>query len=154
MEQKHLLLEQGNSFLTEGGFNAFKVEEWREVVESDSFNIVEYEQLLQYFSVSAFKTQTGFSSIAPPRFLASLEKEIYKVLSDDKNKGKANLLTSAVISGLSATVASALNIDPFIVGGFSNLIILSVMRVGIGAWCGHYEEKMKHINRERSSDDK
>lgn len=145
--------KEGNEFLVKGGFNAFKVDEWKSAITADSFNISEYEKLLQYFSASAYKTQTGFSSAEPPRFIASLEKEIYNVLSNDKNQGKANILMSAVISGLSTTVASTLNIDPFIVGGFSNLIILSVMKIGIGAWCDHYEEKTKYIADQGNSDD-
>ena len=53
------------------------------------------------------------------------------------------LLMSSAISGLSATIASSWNMDPFIVSGFMNLIILSIMKIGIDAWCKYYEAK-KH----------
>ncbi len=143
MNQFALYFDDGNTFLTERNFNSFKINEWREILLSENFSIMEYEKLLQYFAVSAFKFQNGFSAASSPKFLASLEEAIYDVLSDDTNRGKANILMSSAISGLSATIASSWNMDPFIVSGFMNLIILSIMKIGIDAWCKYYEAK-KH----------
>jgi len=154
MQQSDLLINQGYEFLTEGGFNAFKVEEWKEVVEADSFDIFEYEKLLQFFSVNAFKSTTGFSAVEAPRFITSLEKELYKVLSEPQNQGKANILMSAAIGSLATVVATSLGLNVVITTGFLDLIILSVMKIGIGAWCGYYEEKIKNVVDEGNSDDK
>ena len=153
MDQKDSIIKQGYDFLTEGGFNAFRVEEWKETVEADSFNISEYEKLLLYFSVNAFQTTTGFSSAEPPRFIASLEKELYNTLSDAKNQGKANVLMAAAIGGLAAAIATPLGLSVAIVSGFLNLVIISAMKIGVGAWCSHYEEKTKIVNDEGKSDD-
>ena len=45
MDQKDSIIKQGYEFLSEGGYNAFKVEEWKDAVEADSFNISEYDKL-------------------------------------------------------------------------------------------------------------
>lgn len=141
MDQFNLCFDAGNAFLAERNLNSFKIDEWREVLLSENFNIVEYEKLLQYFAIGTFKSQDGFSSASLPSFLASLEASIYSVLSDEANKGKANILMSSAISGFSGTIASTWGVDPFIVSGFLNLIILSIIKIGIDAWCKYYEAK-------------
>lgn len=141
MDQFNLCFDAGNAFLTERNLNSFKIDEWQEILLSENFSIMEYEKLLQYFAIGAFKSQDGFSSAVPPNFLASLEASIYSVLSDEANRGKANILMSSAISGLSGTIASTWGIEPFIISGFLNLIILSVIKIGIDAWCKYYKAK-------------
>ena len=141
MNQFALCFDDGNAFLTERNLNSFKINEWREALLSEYFSIMEYEKLLHYFAVSVFKSQNGFSSASSPKFLASLEAAIYDVLSDEANRGKANILMSSAISGLSGTIASTWNMEPFIVSGFLNLIILSIMKIGVDAWCKYYKSK-------------
>ena len=135
------ITNQSKAFLVENEFNKFKIHEWDTLLQSNTLDLGAYEDLLLYFSVNAFQTKTGFSSVDPPRFLDCLEGEIYNVLSDDKNRGKANILMSAAISGISAMVATKFGLNAFIVSGFSNLIIVSVIKVGIDSWCSFYKKK-------------
>ena len=133
-------------FVTQNQLNAFKILEWRKALESDTFDISNYNKLIQYFSVNIFQTKLGLSSVDSPKFLKFLEKEVYNTLSSDENKGKVGILLSAAISGLSTVVASEFNMDPFIVGGFLDLILLSAYKIGVDAWCRYYEEKNKPEN--------
>lgn len=130
-------------FITENQLNAFKVLEWRKMLDEDAFDICSYDKLILYFSVNIFQTKLGLSSVDSPKFLKCLEKELYNTLSDKENRGKIDVLLSATISGLSTMVASQFNLDPFIVGGFLDLILLSIYKIGVDAWCKYYEEKNK-----------
>ncbi len=130
-------------FVTENQLNAFKILEWRKILDANAFDICSYDKLILYFSVNIFQEKLGFSSVDSPRFLKYLEKELYNTLSDKENRGKIDILLSATISGLSTVVAARFNLNPFIVGGFLDLILLSVYKIGVDAWCKYYEEKNK-----------
>ena len=130
-------------FVTENQLNAFRILEWRKILDANAFDICSYDKLILYFSVNIFQEKLGFSSVDSPRFLKYLEKELYNTLSDKENRGKIDILLSATISGLSTVVAARFNLNPFIVGGFLDLILLSVYKIGVDAWCKYYEEKNK-----------
>lgn len=147
MGQYQTRLADGKAFLINGKYNIFKVNEWEMALESQNFDIVEYDELILYFSVSTFQAKNGFSAAEQPCFLQYLEKEIYNVLSNKENKGKADILLSSTISSLGAAVANQFQLNVFIISGFLNLIILSILKVGIGAWCCYYEEKNKNLEK-------
>ena len=128
-------------FVTESRFNSFKVAEWNQLLDCKSFDIDSYNRVLLYFSVNIFQAKMSLSSLEPPRFLKFLEKEVYNTLSDKENKGKTDILLSSAISGLSTLIATKFDLDPFVVGGFLNLIILSIYKIGVDAWCTYYKEK-------------
>lgn len=145
MEQYQTRFVDGKEFLSKGKYNIFKVYEWEMVLESSQFDIVKYDELISYFGTSTFQEENGFSAAEPSGFLQCLEKEIYNVLSNKETTGKVDILLSSSISSLSTVVANHFQLDVFIVSGFLNLIILSILKVGVGAWCDYYEEKNKDI---------
>lgn len=136
-------------FVTQNQLNAFKILEWRKMLEGDTFDISNYNKLIQYVSVNIFQSKLGLSSVDSPKFLKFLEKEVYNTLSSDEYKGKMGILLSSAISGLSTVVASEFNLDPFIVGGFLDLILLSICKIGVDAWCRYYEEKSESENKDK-----
>ena len=75
-------------FVTENQLNAFKILEWRKILDANAFDICSYDKLILYFSVNIFQEKLGFSSVDSPRFLKYLEKELYNTLSDKENRGK------------------------------------------------------------------
>jgi len=141
LEQYEELYSNAECFLSKGNLNLFKVHEWRTLLGESDFQIEKYDELILYFSVSAFQANTSFSSVDPPKFFDCLQKEIYSALTDDANRGKANILLTSAIAGLSAMVATQFQINPFIVGGILDLISISIAKVGVDAWCRYYEGK-------------
>lgn len=141
MEQYDVLYNEAERFLTGEKLNSFRIYEWRTLLSEADFEIEKYNELVLYFSVSAFQTNTGFSSVEPPKFVECLQKEVYNALVSDTNRGKANVLLSSAIGGIGALVATQFQMNPFVVGGFLNLILISVVKIGVDAWCRFYEEK-------------
>lgn len=143
MKQYEELYIAADNFLAEEKLNAFKIYEWHSLLSADEFKVEKYDELILYLSVNAFQTIMGFSSVEPPRFVACLQKEVYNALINESNRGKADLLLSSTISGIGAIVASQFDMNPFVVGGFLNLILVSVSKIGVDAWCHYYENKIK-----------
>lgn len=136
------LIAECSDFLEKCNVNVFKLQEWKKLVNGDDFSEVEYDKLIEYFIVDTMQPDNSLASTKDNLNLKScVEEEIYKVLSSEKNRGKAQILTTALISAISANIANALNINEFITTGIANLILLGIIKVGVDAWCHYYEKK-------------
>ena len=141
--EKELILEC-SSFFQKCSVNSFKLYEWHQIIEGESFSLKLYNELVDYFAADVLQTGNSLaSSNNDLRLIFFLEKELYNVLSSGKNRGKAELLTSSLISAAATSVANMLNVDVFITTGLANLIVLGVIKMGINAWCRYFEEKYK-----------
>ena len=98
MDNYERLYNEANNFLSKSKVNVFKVIEWKNLLESEDFNINEYEKMLLYFNVSIYKDETGFASVTPPNVLKIVEEQVYLFLKDERFQGKGELLIVGLIS--------------------------------------------------------
>lgn len=141
MDNYERLYNEANNFLSKSKVNVFKVIEWKNLLESEDFNINEYEKMLLYFNVSIYKDETGFASVTPPNVLKIVEEQVYLFLKDERFQGKGELLIAGLISEICVEISNHIDINAFIVGGILDLLFLGIMKIGIKDWCKYYEEK-------------
>lgn len=138
------LISECSLFLEEYNVNVFKHNEWRQMLEDEIFSEQAYMEIVDYFAIDVLQQGNSFaSSKSDLKITYFLEKELYQLLSSEKNRGKAEILTSSLISAAATSVANMYNIDIFIVTGLTNLITLGILKIGINAWCQYFEEKNK-----------
>lgn len=142
MERK--LISDCSLFLEKYNVNVFKLSEWQQIIGSEIFSEQAYMELVNYFALDAMQQGDSFASAkADLKIVYYLENELYKMLSSEKNRGKAEILTSALISAVATNVANQYQVDVFIVTGLTDLIALGILKIGINAWCRYFEEKYK-----------
>lgn len=138
------LITECTLFLEKYDVNVFKLNEWHQTIEETTFSEQMYMEIVDYFAVDVLQQGNSFaSSKIDLKITYFLEKELYQLLSSEKNRGKAEVLTSSLISAAATSVANMYNIDVFIATGLTNLIALGMIKMGINAWCQYYEEKNK-----------
>ena len=131
-------------FLERYNVNVFKLNEWHQMIGDETFSEQAYMEIVNYFAVDVLQYGNSFaSSQSDLRITYFLENELYQLLSSEKNRGKAEVLTSSLISAVATSIANMYNIDVFIVTGLTNLITLGILKMGINAWCCYFEEKYK-----------
>lgn len=137
------LIVDSADFLKSINVNIFKLQEWNDILNAEEFSIGKYSELVNYFVLDSTKNQNGWASQSGNvSVVAHLEKELYEYLSSEKERAKAELLTTSAIGGISSYVAEKLGLDVFIVTGFANLIILGIIKIGINGWCKYYKDKL------------
>lgn len=138
------LISECSLFLEKCNVNKFKLNEWHQMVEDELFSEQKYMEIVDYFTVDVLQQGNSFaSSKSELKITYFLENELYQLLSSEKNRGKAEVLTSSLLSAVATSVASTYNIDIFIVTGLTNLIALGIIKMSINAWCRYFEEKYK-----------
>ncbi len=129
-------------FLEKYNVNVFKLNEWRQVVRNETFSEDAYMEIVDYFAIDVLRQGNSFaSSKSDIKITYFLGNELYQFLSSEKNRGKAEILTSSLISTIATDMANMYNMDVFIVTGITNLIVLGIVKMGINAWCRYFEEK-------------
>ena len=141
MNNYEKIYAEANRFLIKNKVNIFKVIEWEKLLESEDFNINEYDKILLYFNVSIFKDTTGFASVTPPNVLKIVEEQVYLFLKDERFQGKTELLVTGLVSEICVEISNHIDVNVFIVGGILDLLLLGIMKIGINTWCKYYEEK-------------
>lgn len=138
------LISECSLFLEKCDVNVFKLNDWYQTIEDETFSEQIYMEIVDYFTVDVLQQGSSFaSSKSDLKITYFLEKELYQLLSSEKNRGKAEVLTSSLISVAATSIANMYNIDVFIATGLTNLIALGMIKMGINAWCQYYEEKYK-----------
>lgn len=141
--EKKLILDC-SLFLEKYNVNAFKLSEWYQMIGNEIFPRQAYMEIVDYFAVDVLQQGDSFaSSKSDLKITYYLENELYQMLSSEKNRGKAEILTSSLISAVATSVANLYHIDIFIATGLTNLIVLGMFKMGINAWCQYFEEKYK-----------
>ena len=142
MEKK--LIADCTFFLEKYRVNVFKLNEWNQMIEEDTFSGKIYMEMVDYFAADVLQQGISFeSSKSDLKITYFLENELYQMLSSEKNRGKAEVLTSSLISAVASSVANMYNFDVFIATGLTNLIALGIIKMGINAWWRYFEEKYK-----------
>lgn len=138
------LISECSLFLERYNVNVFKLNEWHQVIEDETFSGYLYMEIVDYFAIDVLRQDNSFaSSNSDLKITYFLENELYHLLSSEKNRGKAEILTSSLISTVATSIANMYNMDVFIVTGITNLIVLGIVKMGINAWCRYFEEKYK-----------
>ncbi len=138
------LISECSLFLERYSVNVFKLNEWYQVIEDETFSEYLYMDIVDYFAIDVLRQDNSLaSSNSDIRITYFLENELYHLLSSEKNRGKAEILTTSLISTVATSIANMYNMDVFIVTGITNLIVLGIVKVGINAWCRYFEEKYK-----------
>lgn len=136
------LITECSLFLEKYNVNVFKLNEWHQVIENETFSENRYMDIVDYFAIDVLRQGNSFASSKNDLKLTYfLENELYHLLSSEKNRGKAEILTSSLISTVAASIANMYNMDVFIVTGITNLIVLGIVKMGVNAWCRYFEEK-------------
>jgi len=136
------LITECTLFLEKYNVNVFKLNEWHKVIENETFSEYIYMDIVDYFANDVLRQGNSFaSSKSDLKLTYFLENELYHLLSSGKNRGKAEILTSSLISTVATSIANMYNMDVFIVTGITNLIVLSIVKMGVNAWCRYFEEK-------------
>ena len=136
------LITECSLFLEKYNVNAFKLNEWQQVIENETFSENIYMDIVDYFAYDVLQQGNSFASSKNDLKLTYfLENELYHLLSSEKNRGKAEILTSSLISTVATSIANMYNMDVFIVTGITNLIVLGIVKIGVYAWCRYFEEK-------------
>lgn len=142
------LIKECSLFLEKYNVNAFKLNEWHQVIENETFSENIYMDIVDYFAYDVLRQGNSFASSKNDLKLTYfLENELYHLLSSEKNRGKAEILTSSLISTVATSIANMYNMDVFIVTGITNLIVLSIVKIGVNAWCRYFEEKYERESK-------
>ena len=138
------LISECSLFLEKYSVNVFKLNEWHQMIEDEIFSEYLYIEIVDYFAIDVLRQDNSFaSSNSDLKITYFLENELYHLLSSEKNRGKAEILTSSLISTVATNIANMYNMDIFIVTGITNLIVLGIVKMGINAWCRYFEEKYR-----------
>lgn len=138
------LISKCSLFLKRYNVNVFKLNEWYQTIENETFSGYLYMEIVDYFAIDVLRQDNSFaSSNSNLKITYFLENELYRLLSSEKNRGKAEILTSSLTSTVATSIANTYNMDVFIVTGITNLIVLGIVKMGINAWCRYFEEKYK-----------
>ena len=143
------LISDCSLFLEKYNVNVFKLSEWHQMIDDEIFSGQAYMEIVDYFATDVLQQGDSFASSKPDlKITYFLENELYQMLSSEKNKGKAEILVSSIISTVATNVANLYHVDVFIATGLTNLIALGIFKMGINAWCRYFEEKYKKESTE------
>ena len=144
MEMEKKLISDCSLFLEKYNVNVFKLSEWHQMINNKIFSEQAYMEIVDYFAADVLQQGDSFaSSKSDLKITYFLQNELYQMLSSERNKGKAEILASSIISAAAANIANLYHVDVFIATGLTNLIALGIFKMGINAWCRYFEEKYK-----------
>lgn len=134
-------IEECREMLLKLGMNRFKVDEWYEYTQSSDIDVTEYDNIIFYFACN-IDNQDGYASKnASTTFLALIESTIYERIKDQRLMGKLDVYTAVGLSTVVQSITNATSLDEKVINMFITLVITEVIKIGVNAWCKHYELK-------------
>ena len=141
-------IEECKEFLLEHRMNRFKVDEWYELLQSPTLDVVEYEKIVFYFACNVDNYDGYASKHTTPTFLSKIEESIYECLKDERLSGKFDVYTAVGLSSAIQSITNASSMDQKVINMFITLILTEIIKIGINAWCKLYEAKRKDVPKE------
>lgn len=134
-------IEECRDTLLSMGMNRFKVDEWYDLTQSSNIDIFKYDNIIFYFA-SNIECQDGYASKKTSvSFLSMIEAAIYERIKDQRLAGQLDVYVAVGLETLIQSVTNTTSMDGAIVNMFITLVITEILKVGISAWCKHYEAK-------------
>ncbi|MBR3987834.1 MAG: hypothetical protein IKK10_00835 [Clostridia bacterium] len=136
-------------FLEKSNLNMFLINEYLENDSDDSVTFQQYYLCRNIVFDSIFKDGLYYQDAnRSDNWFRRIEDQVYKLIKHDKNYKSdsiyVHMILGGIISELINFLTESFSIDASTACGVSYLLIYTVAKIGLNAWCQKYEEDRGH----------
>ncbi len=130
-------------FLDRSNLNVFLVDDYKEIDQEDSGDFEQYELCRSIVFEALIKNNLFYlDANQSDRWFRYFEDEIYKLLTKSTKYKKDTVYFDMVLGGsvtqISDYILERFSVDHMIAVGLASLLVYTIIKVGINAWCEKY----------------
>jgi len=144
------------NFLEKSNLNMFLINEYLENDNADSVTFQQYYLCRNIMFDSIFKDGLYYQDAnRNDTWFRYIEDQVYKLITHDENYKSdsiyVHMILGGIISELIKFLTESFSVDAATACGISYLLIYTIAKIGVNAWCQKYEESRKN-NGENKDD--
>lgn len=130
-------------FLKKSNLNLFLVDDYIEIDQENSVDFEQYELCRSIVFESLIKNDLFYlDANQSDKWFKYFEDEIYKLFikSDDYKKDTVyfDMVLGGIVTQISNLILEKFSVDYMVAVGLASLLVYTIIKVGINAWCEKY----------------
>lgn len=130
-------------FLGKSNLNLFLVDDYIEIDRENSVDFEQYELCRSIVFEALIKNDLFYlDANQPDNWFRYFEDEIYKMLTKNTDYKKDtvyfNMFLGGIVTQISNYILEKFSVDYMVAVGLASLLVYTIIKVGINAWCEKY----------------